>query len=117
MVATTQRTRTMTRSAATRASDVILLGVPAGLAHADAGDLDLSVDGDGKRALNYGGGGVARAIMVQRDGKSLGAGLRRRRPGPRVRRLWRFRLCRPRTPAPCRGRSQSNDRRDPWRAA
>ena len=55
-------------------SSAILLAAPAGLAHADAGDLDPSFDGDGKRTLDHGGVDGAQAVMAQPDGKILVVG-------------------------------------------
>ena len=53
---------------------VIVIAAPAAIAQADAGDLDPSFDGDGKRTLNLGGDDIARAVFVQPDGKILVAG-------------------------------------------
>ena len=53
---------------------MLLLAVPAGLAQADAGDLDPSFDGDGKRTLDYGGVDGAQAVLAQPDGKILVVG-------------------------------------------
>jgi uncharacterized delta-60 repeat protein len=61
------------RAAATLLATTILLAAPV-LAHADAGDLDSSFDGDGKRTLSYGGKDAARAVLVQPDGKIVVAG-------------------------------------------
>ena len=52
---------------------MLALSLPA-TASGAAGDLDPSFDGDGKRTLNHGGSDVARAVMVQPDGKILVAG-------------------------------------------
>ena len=51
-----------------------LLAAPCGLAHAAPGDLDPSFDGDGMRTLGALAGDVARAVLVQPDGKLVIAG-------------------------------------------
>ena len=38
------------------------------------GDLDTSFDGDGKRAINFGGTDSARAVLVQPNGRIVVAG-------------------------------------------
>jgi uncharacterized delta-60 repeat protein len=53
---------------------LILLALPAGVAQADAGDLDPTFDGDGKRTVNYGGADRAVEVLVQSDSKILVAG-------------------------------------------
>jgi hypothetical protein len=57
---------------------VVLLGLallaPVPLAHAGAGDLDPTFDGDGKAILAYGGLDYATEVLVQPDGRILVAG-------------------------------------------
>jgi uncharacterized delta-60 repeat protein len=66
--------RRMTWLAAALVAAAILPAVAAGPAHAAAGDLDPSFDGDGKRILDLGGADVARVVFVQADGKILVVG-------------------------------------------
>ena len=43
---------------------------------ANPGDLDTSFDGDGKRAINFGGTDEARVALVQPNGRLVVAGQR-----------------------------------------
>jgi uncharacterized delta-60 repeat protein len=68
----TQRTRR--HGTVTLVLVAALMLVLCGLARADAGDLDPTFDGDGKKTLGYGGTDVAEAVLVQPDGKIVVAG-------------------------------------------
>ena len=72
--------RTLTRGTTRRAALTLalvaaLLPVLSGLARADAGDLDPSFDGDGRRTLSGLGLDYPTAVLVQPDGKIVVAGI------------------------------------------